>query len=135
MESKLTVKMKTDHLHKCLKCGSACCRYLTISIPAPRSKLDFNNLLWQVYHRNIKAFKDDNGWYMLIDSPCIHLEKGGTCGIYDKRPVTCREYSVNNCEYGSTMEEIATLYFPTAASLELYCRKRFKTWDSWLEKQ
>lgn len=123
---------KRKHLHKCLKCGSACCKYLTVSIPTPRSKLDFNNLLWQLYHRHIRAYKDDNGWYLLIDAPCIKLESDGRCGIYSQRPVTCREYSVDNCEYGSTMKEIAALYFPTARSLDDYCRTRFKQWDSWI---
>jgi hypothetical protein len=33
------------------------------------------------------------------------------------------------------MEEIATLYFPTAWSLDNYCRKRFKQWDSWIASQ
>lgn len=128
-------KKQKKHLQKCLKCGSACCRYLTVSIPTPRSKLDFNNLLWQLYHRDITAFKDDDGWYLLINTPCKHLKSDGRCGTYQTRPVTCRDYSVNNCEYGSTIEEIATLYFGTAESLEMYCRKRYKRWDSWLQKQ
>ena len=127
------MKKKVSHskssLEKCLSCGSSCCRYLTVKIKTPRSILDFDNLLWQIYHEGINIFKDDEGWYVLINNRCINLKSDGKCSIYEKRPITCREHSVDNCDADNAIRDLAQLFFSDAASLSTYCRKRFKSWD------
>ena len=79
------------------KCGyctnSKCCTYITQQIETPRSKRDFDFLLWQISHRDIRIYKDEGSWYMLVDNLCTHLQRDGRCGIYDDRPEICREYS------------------------------------------
>ena len=84
---------------KCQDCEHLCCNYITVKIPAPRTILDFDGLLWQLSHENIKAFRDHTGWHLMIYNKCSHLKNNGECAIYDDRPITCREHSVENCEY------------------------------------
>ncbi|MCG6868797.1 MAG: YkgJ family cysteine cluster protein [Gammaproteobacteria bacterium] len=115
------------------KCGyctnSKCCTYVTQQIDSPRSKSDFDHLLWQVSHENVKAYKDSDGWYLLLDSRCNHLQPNGFCGIYEQRPTICREHSNDYCEFDAPAEDGFDFYFEDYESLLRYCRKRFKRWD------
>jgi Fe-S-cluster containining protein len=115
------------------KCGfctnSKCCTYITQQIDAPRSKYDFEHLLWQVSHENVQAYKDDDGWYLLVESRCSHLQTDGRCGIYAVRPQICRDHSNDYCEFDAPAEDGFDLYFPDYRSLLKYCKKRFKRWE------
>ena len=114
------------------KCGyctnSKCCTYITQEIPTPRSKDDFDHLLWQVSHQNVGVYKDDEGWTLLVDNPCLHLQPDGRCGIYETRPRVCRDHTNDYCEFDAPAEDGFDLYFPTYETLLKYCQKRFKTW-------
>lgn len=119
---------------KCAKCKkSICCVSINQKIPAPKSREDFDHLLWQVSHENINIFKDADGWFLKIDTRCSHLLDGGVCGIYDTRPWVCREYDNDFCEFDESIEEASELYFSTYKKFEKYCRKRFKRWDKRFE--
>jgi len=127
MGKKLNVKITTDN--KCSFCvGSKCCSYVTQQIDTPRSKDDFETLLWQVSHHNVGAYKDEDGWFLIFDSRCSHLLPDGRCGIYEVRPEICRNHSNDYCEYDAPAEDGFELYFPDYASLLKYCKKRFKRW-------
>ncbi len=128
--------LKVTAENKCGLCvGAKCCQYITLHIDTPRSMADFDTLLWQVSHRHIQFYKDCDGWFMLVvDSPCEHLTDSGQCGIYAARPVICRSYSNDECEFDSDAEEGFELFFPDHASLDDYCRKRFKKWDKRFKK-
>ena len=116
--------------NKCSFCtGSLCCTYITQEIEKPRTKLDFSNLLWQVSHENVALYKDDDGWSLLINGKCSHLQPNGQCGIYDTRPQACRDYSNDHCEFDSPSVESSKHYYPDYDSLLAYCRKKFKNWD------
>lgn len=114
------------------KCGfctnSKCCTYITQAIDTPRTKYDFEHLLWQVSHENVRAYKDEDGWYLLMETRCTHLQPGGRCGIYEARPQICRDHSNDYCEYDAPAEEGFDLYFPDYQTLLKYCKKRFKKW-------
>ena len=114
------------------KCGfctnSQCCTYITQAIDTPRTKYDFEHLLWQVSHENVRAYKDEDGWYLLMETRCTHLQPGGRCGIYEARPQICRDHSNDYCEYDAPAEEGFDLYFPDYQTLLKYCKKRFKKW-------
>lgn len=114
------------------KCGfctnSKCCTYITQQIDTPRSKYDFEHLLWQVSHENVKVYKDEDGWCLLFEARCSHLQPGGRCGIYEHRPEICRQHSNDYCEFDSPAEEGFELYFEDYASLLKYCKQRFKGW-------
>lgn len=116
--------------NKCSFCtGSICCTYITQKIKAPHTKLDFSNLLWMVSHENVALYKDEEGWSLLIDGKCSHLQANGHCGIYDTRPQACRDYSNDYCEFDAPPIEASKKYFPDYDSLLAYCRKKFKNWD------
>ncbi|MET0013520.1 MAG: YkgJ family cysteine cluster protein [Sedimenticola sp.] len=122
--------MSSDGDNKCSRCmGSKCCTYITEALGvAPRSKTDFQHLLWQVSHRGVEIYKDESGWYLLFQGECEHLQPGGLCGIYEVRPEICREYDNDWCEYDEPAEKGFELYFRNYQELLDYCKKRFKAW-------
>ncbi len=115
------------------KCGlctaSKCCRYVTQEIDAPRTMRAFDVLLWQISHQGIEVFKEDANWFITFNTDCRHLLPNGHCGIYETRPLICREHSNDHCEYDNDPVEGFDLYFNSYEALDEYCRKRFKTWD------
>ncbi len=115
---------------KCSKCKkSICCNSINQKIPTPKSKEDFDHLIWQVAHENINVFKDSDGWFLHIQTRCMHLGDNGACGIYDTRPWVCREYDNDFCEFDESIEQASEYFFASPKKLEKYCRKRFKKWD------
>ncbi len=129
-----TIKVTTEN--KCSLCkGSICCTYITQKIDTPRSIHDFDHLLWQTAHRDIQIYKDEDGWYLLINNPCTFLIKpNGDCGIYHERPNVCRAHDNDFCEYDAPAEEGFELFFNGYDALLQYCKKRFKTWDKRFDK-
>ncbi len=91
---------------------------------------EFDYLLWQVSHRNIQVYKDEDGWFLLVNNPCVHLQPDGRCGIYERRPKICREYENDYCEFDEPAEKNFELFFDGAEALDQYCRNRFKRWDT-----
>ncbi|MBW9257445.1 MAG: YkgJ family cysteine cluster protein [Candidatus Thiodiazotropha sp. (ex. Lucinisca nassula)] len=118
--------------NKCHRCtNSKCCTYTTEALGvAPRSKSDFEHLLWQVSHAGVEIYKDEDGWFLLIGGSCEHLQPNGGCGIYDERPQICRDYDNDWCEFDAPAEDGFELYFRNYAELLTYCKKRFKTWGN-----
>lgn len=122
--------IKVTSENKCSFCtGSICCTYVTQHLDTPRSKEDFRQLLWQVSHKNIKIYKDDDGWTLLVEGSCQHLQIDGGCGIYNDRPEICRVHSNDYCEFDAPSEDGFDLYFEDYDDLLKYCKKRFKSWD------
>jgi len=122
-------KIKITAQNKCSFCtGTKCCQYVTQHIDTPRSKSDFEFLLWQVSHLNVEIYKDKDGWFLMFMTRCQHLQDSGACGIYDTRPQLCRDYSNDWCELDEPPEKHWKLYFRDYDSLHSYCKKRFKKW-------
>ncbi len=117
--------------NKCDLCtNSKCCTYVTQQIDAPRSKYDFEVLLWQVSHDGVGTYKDDDGWFVMFESRCQHLLGDGRCNIYDDRPTICRSHSNDYCEYDAPAEDGFDLYFPDYDSLLRHYKKKFKRWTT-----
>lgn len=115
---------------KCSKCKkSICCNSINQKIPTPKTKEDFDHLLWQISHEGINIFKDADGWFLHIETNCSHLLPHGVCGIYETRPWVCREYDNDFCEFDESIKDASEFFFSTHKKLEKYCRKRFKKWD------
>jgi uncharacterized protein len=114
------------------KCGfctnTQCCTYISQEIDVPRSKQDFDFLLWQISHRDIGIYKDEGSWYLLVSNACNHIQSDGRCGIYEDRPQICRDYSNDYCEFDEPAEDGFELYFQNYGELLAYCKKRFKRW-------
>jgi Fe-S-cluster containining protein len=83
-------------------------------------------------HEGVRVFKDSSGWYLLIFSKCANM-KDGKCGIYEKRPYTCREHSAKDCEQSRGLNAGTERYFEDTAQFEDYCRNKFKSWDKRFE--
>lgn len=117
--------------NKCTFCkGSTCCTYFTHQIDTPRTMADFDLLLWQISHLNTQLYKDEDGWFLLVNNRCSHLLPGGLCAIYENRPQICRDHSNDDCEFdGPADADDFKMYFPDYQALLQYCRKRFKRWD------
>ncbi len=117
--------------NKCDLCThSKCCTYVTQQIDTPKSKYDFEILLWQVSHQNTGVYKDEDGWFLIFDTSCTHLLNDGRCGIYNDRPTICRSHTNDYCEYDAPAEDGFELWFPDYQSLLAYCKKRFKKWTT-----
>jgi Fe-S-cluster containining protein len=128
--NKNDIKVEITPENKCDFCtNSQCCTYITEQLETPRSKYDFEHLLWQISHRDINVYKDEDGWYLLINNPCTHLQEGGRCGIYDVRPQICRDHDNDWCEFDEPAEKNFDLYFNNYDELRAYCKKRFKRWE------
>ena len=130
MANKARAAIKVTADNKCALCaGSKCCVYVTQAIDTPRTKYAFEALAWQVLHRGVEVYKDsDRVWYLLFAATCEKLLPDGRCGIYERRPQVCRDYSNEWCEYDEAAEKHWLLHFPDYESLNKYCRERFKTW-------
>jgi Fe-S-cluster containining protein len=127
----IEVSGATVTLGKCDLCtNSKCCTYVTQQVDTPRSKYDFEILLWQVSHAGVAVYKDDDGWFVLFESRCQHLLFDGRCNIYEDRPTICRSHSNDYCEYDAPAEDGFDLYFPDYNTLLRHCRKKFKRWNT-----
>lgn len=127
----IEVPAQDTGFNKCDLCtNSKCCTYVTQQIDTPRSKYDFEILLWQVSHDGVGAYKDEDGWFVIFEARCQHLLVDGRCNIYEIRPAICRTHSNDYCEYDAPAEEGFELYFPDYDSLLQFCRKKFKRWST-----
>ncbi len=114
---------------KCDFCyNSKCCTYITQQIDTPRSKAEFDFLLWQISHQKVHIYQDDDGWFLMFLSECTHIQDDGRCGIYDSRPQICRDYTNDYCEYDAPAEGGFKRYFQNYDELLTYCKQRFKRW-------
>jgi Fe-S-cluster containining protein len=120
------------------KCGfcksSLCCTYITQEVDAPKSIYDFDTWLWMLHHQDVQFYKEGKSWNLKILNRCNNLQPDGRCGIYETRPMICREHENDFCEFDATTEEDADVFFGSPADLEKYCRKKFKNWSKRYDK-
>ena len=70
---KLEGDIKITPENKCTYCrGSTCCTYFTHQLDTPRSMDDFDLLLWQISHQNTQMYKDEDGWFLLINNCLLY---------------------------------------------------------------
>lgn len=128
----IPIDIKITPENKCGFCtNSKCCTYITEELATPRSMHDFDHMLWQLSHENIQAYKDEDGWYLLINNTCTHLLNDGRCGIYEDRPQICREYTNDHCEFDEDSTDGFELFFEDYDALHKYVRRRFKGWNKY----
>jgi len=80
-------------------CQGRCCRYITVQIKAPRLKADYDEIGWFLAHENISVYFYGRRWHVEMRTPCKHLDGSNLCTIYESRPLVCREYDTEACEY------------------------------------
>ena len=127
----IPIKVGITPENKCGLCtNSTCCTYFTQQIDGPRSMDNFDELLWQIAHFNTQVYKDDDGWFLLVNNRCTHLQTDGRCGIYEDRPQVCRDHTNDDCEFNELAgPDDFNLFFPDSSALLKYCQKRFKNWN------
>ncbi|MCL4806203.1 MAG: YkgJ family cysteine cluster protein [Thermoanaerobaculia bacterium] len=107
----------------CPPCGK-CCRYVSVGIDGPTNVRDVSTALWLVYHRNVSVYQSHEGdWFALFAADCENLAPGGLCGVYENRPLICREYDVVGCE-GTSDEAPEKVRFDDGASLGAWLREK-----------
>ena len=110
--------------HRCQhQCKARCCRYITVVLPAPGQKADFDELSWFLAHEDISVYVEGRRWHLEVRSRCKHLTKSNLCGVYDNRPVVCRGYETDTCEYPDRPKH--ALHFDTQDEFDAWwARKR-----------
>lgn len=83
----------------CQYCNGKCCRYFAMSIDEPTDWEDFENMRWYLLHEHAAVFTEDGNWYLLVTTKCKNLGDDNYCKNYEHRPVVCRTYSTERCEY------------------------------------
>lgn len=102
----------------CSYCEAKCCRYFALPIEKPTTWKQFDEIRWFLMHEHATVFVDNKDWYLLVHTPCRHLLKDSRCGIYEKRPSICREYSTKKCEYDDLW--VYDQYFELPEQIEEY---------------
>jgi Fe-S-cluster containining protein len=106
----------------CGECQALCCRYLATEIDPPRSRRDFDDIRWYLFHQGVSVFIDHDGaWFLAFDSVCRELDPSGRCRRYAERPQLCREHGrpAGSCEHFGPLHAVR---FASAAEF-----------DHWLE--
>jgi Fe-S-cluster containining protein len=102
----------------CDYCSAKCCRYFALAMETPTERNDLDFIRWYVLHEAATVFTEDDTWYLLVHTPCRHLQSDNRCGIYHTRPSICRDYSTDNCEYDDRY--VYDRYFETAEQVQEY---------------
>jgi len=84
----------------CSQCEAKCCRYFCFEIDRPETYQEFENVRWFLCHEGVKVHVDDEAdWYIALDNPCRYLGSDDRCEVYDNRPLICRQYDAEACDY------------------------------------
>jgi uncharacterized protein len=94
----------------CDKCPAICCHYITIEIDKPSGKRQHDDVRWYLLHEGITLLIEKGRYMIKAPTPCRELTPENRCGIYEKRPKTCRDYSTDNCDYHSEFGDWETEY-------------------------
>ena len=108
---------------RCVQCGAKCCTYFCFEIDEPTDVDEFEDVRWFLCHEGVSVHIDEGSWYISLMNPCKFLDgKTMLCTNYDERPLICRKYDHENCDftqgdYGYDQE------FTTPDQLEAYAVK------------
>ena len=118
-----------DQLKICtLDCGARCCRYITVEVPAPRGRNDWDEVRWWLAHAGMMVSKDEDGWMLHVAARCRHLADDNACEIYEHRMIACAQYDAANCE--STDDMPYDVCLKTETDLADYLERRKLKWGA-----
>jgi hypothetical protein len=86
----------------CHLCTARCCKYFALEIDKPTSLSEYDQIRWFLMHEGIAVWVQDGDWYLEVRTVCRHLQPDNSCGIYEKRPQTCKDYGMPEegpCEF------------------------------------
>ena len=107
----------------CEFCTAKCCRYFALPIEEPEPFEDFEFLRWYLLHERASIFTEEDSWYLMVHTVCKHLQDDHRCGIYETRPIICRKYTTDDCEYDD--QWTYDRYFETAEQIGEYSNALF----------
>ena len=107
----------------CDQCRGDCCTGIALEISKPRTKADFADIRWYLFHERTHVYIDRDGdWIAEMDLPCQHRDpKNGRCRIYETRPPICRNTRHAECERNI---EDARVRFRTVEEYDLWLKTR-----------
>lgn len=107
----------------CDQCTGLCCRYFALEIDKPKTPRQYDDIRWYLLHENIFIFIEEGKWYLGVMNKCKHLRADNRCGIYQKRPKICREYTTEGCDYHSGAYDFEHM-FATAEQFEAFTKEK-----------
>jgi Fe-S-cluster containining protein len=108
----------------CESCGARCCRYFCFEIDTPGSYEEFENARWYLMHEGVTVHIDLEGdWYIAIANRCLNLDEGNRCLQYAERPLICRKYDIDGCDFTKGNYEYIAL-FTKPDHIEQYARAK-----------
>jgi Fe-S-cluster containining protein len=111
---------------KCVTCDARCCRYYCVPLGVPAGDEDLDTARWYLLHEATTVFIDREGlWWARVENRCMMLvdgPKGPRCRDYRGRPLVCRRFSPETCDFTLGSWDYAHL-FRTAKDLDEYVRK------------
>lgn len=102
----------------CAQCTALCCHYITVDIDEPLTNQARDDVRWYLLHEGVTLLIEKDRWLLQIATTCRHLQKDHRCGIYEKRPKTCKNYSTENCDYHTIHEGWETDYLEIKSAEE-----------------
>ncbi len=111
----------------CEHCVGKCCRYFALPIDTPDEINEFENIRWYMLHGRVSMFVDEGTWYLMVHTPCDKLQPDYRCGIYETRPLICRAYSTDNCEFED--DAVYDQFFETPEQIREYMESVFPELD------
>jgi len=66
------------------------CTYVTQKSTVLARAMISINLLWQLSHENIQAYKDRDGWFLLVNNACHHVQKMAAGDLFSD--AVCRDH-------------------------------------------
>lgn len=109
----------------CPSCAK-CCKHVAVGIDPPDSVRRISTILWFLYHKDISIYQShDNDWFIVFPTTCEFLRPDGLCGVYENRPLICREYDIVGCE-GTSQEPAEKIKFENAKQLFVWLSKTRK---------
>ena len=84
---------------ECGRCPALCCKNLSIRILRPRTRVEIEDLKWQLQFDTVRVYIRNNRWYQLVEGRCIYQAKDNRCRVYPMRPDVCRRHNPPDCEF------------------------------------
>ena len=98
MPTPVPLPLAPVELVPCTRCAK-CCTYVGVGINAPDSVRYATDVLWYLYHENVSVYRGGDGqWLVTFETRCKQLQEDLLCGVYEQRPVVCREFDNTACE-------------------------------------
>ncbi len=118
--------------HPCFECAM-CCTYIALEIDRPTTAKEYDYVIWYLVHRGVSIFVDwEDDWYLKFETRCKNLTDQGLCGIYDERPIICREFDWRDCEKNNPEDAADKLLFTEPQQFVDWLQtKRPKQWEKY----